>query len=182
MVGLAGSEAGELRPGSLRAEEVRHPAPPRLCSPCQLRRASERRDSPEGARGGCSRNRRGPDTSSESRAVKNVAEGTSGHEHQKRLAGPEAAMAARPSRVPPRHSPPPSAISASLRRFPLATAEAWPRLKPRPLGGMPNPVESSTLTRPKEAGTVVPAHPQGLRRLPPQEYSCPDFRFFLLHL
>lgn len=81
---------------------------PRPCSPCQLRRASDRSERPEGARGGCSRNRRGPDTSSESSAVKKVADGTSGHRDQLRSPGSETAMAAialAPAPAPARHPP-----------------------------------------------------------------------------
>lgn len=68
--------------------------PARPGSPCQSRRASDRSERPEGARGGCSRNRRGPDTSSESSAVKKVADGTSGNKDQLRHPSSETAMAA----------------------------------------------------------------------------------------
>lgn len=146
------------------------PSPPGRGSPCQLRRASERSDSPEGARGDCGRNRRGPDTSSESRAVKNVAEGTSGHEHQERLAGPGAAMAARRSCAPLRRSPPASAVSAYLPRSPPAAVQSRPPLKPRPTKeGRTNPVRPSAFTRPKEAGSCSFSRPSEAAQAPSSE-------------
>lgn len=109
------------------------PEPP--CSPCQLRRASDRSERPEGARGGCSRNRRGPDTSSESSAVKKVADGTSGHKDQLRYPGSETAMAAK-APAPLRGRGWSQTPSASPRPSPRATAEGVagshtsPRLRP----------------------------------------------------
>lgn len=90
-----GAGAGRPKPGAWRGRrkkaDTRRSRPP--CSPCQLRRQSERRERPEGGRGGCTGNRRGPDTSSESSAVKKVADGISARKHQLRRPGSEAAIA-----------------------------------------------------------------------------------------
>lgn len=91
-----GMGAGRPKPRAWRGRRKRAGTglPAQLCSPCQLRRQSDRSERPEGGRGGCSRNTRGPDTSSESSAVKKVADGTSGQKDQLRYPGSETAMAA----------------------------------------------------------------------------------------
>ena len=132
---LGGRSPGPGEVGGKRTG-TRDPAPP--CSPCQLRRASDRSERPEGARGCCSRNRRGPDTSSESSAVKKVADGTSGHKDQLRYPGSETAMAAKaPAHL--RSSGWFSAPSASLRLSPLETAAG---VAGSPASQRPRPVRS----------------------------------------
>lgn len=134
-------------PGEVRGSGGLPAARPRPCSPCQLRRASERSESPDGARGGCSRNRRGPDTSSESSAVKKVADGTSGHKDQLRYPGSEAAMAA-VAPAPLLGAGCSSAPSASLRLSPLATAAeaAGSPASPTPRPSPSRPIQSRKAT------------------------------------
>lgn len=135
-----GMGAGRPKPRAWRGRRKKagtgRPAP--LCSPCQLRRQSDRSERPEGGRGGCSRNTRGPDTSSESSAVKKVADGTSGQKDQLRYPGSETAMAAAAPvpaghRVPARFFRLPAAVSPSNS----GVGRGKPRLPAPPTPGCP---------------------------------------------
>lgn len=146
-----------------RSKEKGWPRDPALpCSPCQLRRQSDPNERPEGGRGGCSRNRRGPDTSNESSAVKKVADGTSGHENLLRHPGSDTATAAI-APVPAGHRAF-TAPSASLRPSPLATAAdaTGSPASPRPLS---NPGARTSIP-------CTPAAGRPLHRLVPSSHCA----------
>lgn len=130
------------------------PSPP--CSPCQLRRQSDLSERPEGGRGGCSRNRRGPDTNSESSAVKKVADGTSGQKDQLRLPGSEIAMATTAS-VAAGHRV--TAGCFCLPRLSLLATAAEAAGNPASAGSahaqQSNPVAPTSLPRAQAAGSPV---------------------------